>query len=66
MPDKPAVNLDPKGDLSPETKAMLNETSEDAPLADSLTPDRNPGASVGLPVASLPVPPEDDAVPVED
>jgi hypothetical protein len=60
MSDKPGVRINTDQPLSPETKAMLEDTPEDAPLADALEPDTEHGASVGLPVASLPTPDPDE------
>lgn len=53
MPDAPKITLDTDKELSPETRAMLEETAEQDVLAGDEQP-AQPGSSLRIPVPSIP------------
>ncbi len=54
MFDQPVIKIATDSDLSPETRKMLEETPEDDVLTDGEQA-AQPGSSLRIPVASLPV-----------
>jgi hypothetical protein len=62
MSDERKVNIDTGADLSPETRAMLEDTVEEKPLRDG--PDsssRKPGMGLGMPLPMPPIPEKADS-----
>jgi hypothetical protein len=61
MSDEPKVRIDTDKALSPETRAMLEETTEQETLHDETdSASREPGMGVGMPLPTLPIPENDN------
>ena len=55
MPDQPIINIDTANELSPETRAILEQTPEQTVLTEGEQPTQS-GSSLRIPVLSMPVP----------
>jgi hypothetical protein len=61
MPDERKVRIDTGADLHPETRAMLEETTEEETLHDDADSSlKKPGMGVGMPLPTPPIPENND------